>query len=295
MKKKIITAVLTAALAAGTLFGSSVPAEAAGTDYYDETVTLSLLVDQDWLNTYEPALQALSDAALEKFNIEIELENKTNGSDGDNIVKTRLAAGEMTDLLIFNSGAQFTALNPNEYFVDMTDSSFMENVDENFKEAVSVDGRAYGIPVTSSNVGGIVYNREIYEELGLEIPRTWDAFMSNVEACEAAGYVGVLGSCSDAWSSQYTLLADYYNVQAENPRFASDFEAGKAKFANTPAALRSWEKLSDLGGHLNDDYMATTVTDGFDKMMEEKSTCSFSYDKPVLLLYRNDVFQRGRR
>ena len=133
MKKKIITAVLTAALAAGTLFGSSVPAEAAGTDYYDEIVTLSLLVDQDWLNTYEPALQALSDAALEKFNIEIELENKTNGSDGDNIVKTRLAAGEMTDLLIFNSGAQFTALNPNEYFVDMTDSSFMENVDENFK------------------------------------------------------------------------------------------------------------------------------------------------------------------
>ena len=109
MKKKIITAVLTAALAAGTLFGSSVPAEAAGTDYYDEIVTLSLLVDQDWLNTYEPALQALSDAALEKFNIEIELENKTNGSDGDNIVKTRLAAGEMTDLLIFNSGAQFTA------------------------------------------------------------------------------------------------------------------------------------------------------------------------------------------
>lgn len=275
MKKKIITAVLTAALAAGTLFGSSVPAEAAGTDYYDETVTLSLLVDQDWLNTYEPALQALSDAALEKFNIEIELENKTNGSDGDNIVKTRLAAGEMTDLLIFNSGAQFTALNPNEYFVDMTDSSFMENVDENFKEAVSVDGRVYGIPVTSSNVGGIVYNREIYEELGLEIPRTWDAFMSNVEACEAAGYVGVLGSCSDAWSSQYTLLADYYNVQAENPRFASDFEAGKAKFANTPAALRSWEKLSDLGGHLNDDYMATTVTDGFDKMMEEKAPAHF--------------------
>ena len=158
MRKRRIAAMMTAVLAAGAMFGSSIPAAAANEDYYEETVTVSLLVDQNWLDTYGEALQALSDAALEKFNIEIELENKTNGSDGDNIVKTRLAAGEMTDLLIFNSGAQFTALNPAEYFMDITDEDFAENIDENFKASVTVDGKVYGIPVTSSNVGGIVYN-----------------------------------------------------------------------------------------------------------------------------------------
>lgn len=275
MRKRRIAAMMTAVLAAGAMFGSSIPAAAANEDYYEETVTVSLLVDQNWLDTYGEALQALSDAALEKFNIEIELENKTNGSDGDNIVKTRLAAGEMTDLLIFNSGAQFTALNPAEYFMDITDEDFAENIDENFKASVTVDGKVYGIPVTSSNVGGIVYNRIVYDELGLEIPKTWEQFMKNVEACEAAGYVGVLGTCGDAWSSQYTLLADYYNVEAENPDFAEKFEAGDAKFADTPAALRSWEKLSDLNTHLNEDYMATTITDGFDKKAEENGPVHF--------------------
>ena len=114
-----------------------------GSLYYEDTVTLSLLVDQNWLDQYGEALTALSDAVLEKYNIQIELENKTNGSDGDNLVKTRLAAGEMTDLLIFNSGAQLTSLNPAEYFVDLTEYDFMDRVQDIFKEAV--DHRRKGI------------------------------------------------------------------------------------------------------------------------------------------------------
>ncbi|MDO5422638.1 MAG: extracellular solute-binding protein [Eubacteriales bacterium] len=270
MKKKQLAVWMAAAAALTGVCGGTMSACAEET-YYDETVTLTLLVDQGWLDTYGEALEALSDAALEKYNIEIDLENKTNGSDGDNLVKTRLAAGEMTDLLIFNSGAQLTALNPAEYFVDLTDYDFMDNVQEIFKESVTIDGKVYGTPVSSSNVAGIVYNKQVYEDLGLEIPKTWDEFLSNMEACEAAGYTGIMGTCGDAWSSQYTFLADYYNVAAAEPDFAAEFEAGTAKFATTPAALRSWEKLSDLQNHMNSDYMATTVTDGFDKMLEENA------------------------
>lgn len=274
MKKKCLAVLMTAATVVSSMgFGTVAMAEGNdGDEKYEDTVTLSLLVDQNWLETYGDALQALSDATLEKYNIEIELENKTNGSEGDNIVKTRLAAGEMTDFLIFNSGAQFSALNPEEYFLDLTDYDFMDNVNDIFKQAVTVDEKVYGTPVSSSNVGGIVYNKKVYEELGLEIPKTWDQFISNMEACEEAGYTGILGTCGDSWSSQYTLLADYYNVQAQEPDFASEFEAGTAKFETVPAALRSWEKLSDLQNHMNEDYMATTVTDGFDYMMEEGGT-----------------------
>ena len=272
MKKKQFAAWMTsAALVTGTWAGTMGVYAEEGEPYYEDTVTLSLLVDQNWLDQYGEALTALSDAALEKYNIQIELENKTNGSDGDNLVKTRLAAGEMTDLLIFNSGAQLTSLNPAEYFVDLTEYDFMDRVQDIFKEAVTIDGKVYGTPVSSSNVGGIIYNKEVYEELGLSIPKTWDQFLENMAACEEAGYVGILGTCADAWSAQYTLLADYYNVAAQEPDFAKNFEAGTAKFATTPAALRSWEKLGDLSGHMNSDYMAATVTDGFDLLLEENA------------------------
>ncbi len=243
--------------------------------YYDETVTLSCLVDQNWLDSYGEALEALSEAALEKYNIQIELENKTNGSDGDNQVKTRLAAGEMTDLLIFNSGAQLMALNPAEYFVDLTNEPCMANVDETFKKAVTANGAQYGIPVTSSNVGGIIYKKAVYEELGLEVPKTWEDFLKNCDACKAAGYDAVLGTCGDAWSAQYPVLSDNYNVEAVETNWAADFEAGTSKVATTEAALRSWQKLSDLGQYLNNDYMATTVSDGMDMLVEENDVVHF--------------------
>ena len=42
-------------------------------------------------------------------------------------------------------------------------------------------GAIYCIPLTTSNVAGCFYNKAVYEELGLEIPKTWDEFL---EACE---------------------------------------------------------------------------------------------------------------
>lgn len=94
MKKKQFAAWMTAAaLVTGTWAGTMGVYAEEGEPYYEDTVTLSLLVDQNWLDQYGEALTALSDAVLEKYNIQIELENKTNGSDGDNLVKTRLAAG----------------------------------------------------------------------------------------------------------------------------------------------------------------------------------------------------------
>lgn len=271
MKKKILSSLMITALTVSMISGCGTGSDSSkdSNGNSEEPITLSLLVDQNWLDSYGTALEAVSDAALEKYNIQIELENKTNGSDGDNTVKTRLAAGEMTDLLIFNSGAQLMSLNPTEYFQDLSEYDFMDSVNETFKKAVSADGKVYGVPVSSSNVGGIIYNKGVYEELNLSVPKTWDEFMDNCEKCKQAGYDAVLQTCGDPWSAQYTVLADYYNVEQEYPDFAKNFEAGTAKNATTDVALRSWEKLSDLRPYINDDYMATTVTDGFDKMGED--------------------------
>lgn len=256
---------------------STEDSSATNEDYYDETVTLTVLIDQDWLASYEDALMALSDAALEKYNIQLELENRINGSDGDNLVKTRLAAGEMTDILIFNSGAQLMALNPEAYFMDLSDQDFINNVNDTFLDAVSSDGQIFGVPANSSSVGGIVYNTEVYDELGLEIPKTWDDFLANMKACKDAGYTAMLGTCGDSWSAQYVFLADHYNVLADYPNFAEDFETKTVTYAGTPIAARSWEKLSSVGEYYNDDYMAVTVMDGLEAMGEEGGAVHYAF------------------
>src|SRR5262245_10700949 len=69
----------------------------------NEPVTLTYLVD-DSQNTKDTT-QALVDAYTAQHpNVTINIETRPGGTDGDNIVKTRLASGEMTDIFFYNSG-----------------------------------------------------------------------------------------------------------------------------------------------------------------------------------------------
>lgn len=69
-------------------------------------------------------------------------------------ISSRLASGEMTDLLVYNSGALLSALNPSEYFMDLTKETFVDRYDDTYKSSVTVDGVIYGVPFASTQAGG---------------------------------------------------------------------------------------------------------------------------------------------
>lgn len=248
-----------------------------------EPVTVSLLID----NQAElSGIEAVIDAIEEKFNISTEIDLRPGGDEGDNVVKTRLATGDMADLCFYNSGSLFMALNPPEHFVDLTDEPYMDTIDESFKLTVTVDGRVYGIPSGTAIAGAWLYNKKIYEELGLSIPKTWEQLMDNCEQIKEAGITPVLASYRDSWTAQLILLADYYNVHAQLPTFAEDYTANKAKFSTTPIALRGFEKLQEVHtrGFLNQDFLATTYEDAL-KMLAEGEGAHYpmlSFALPVI-------------
>ncbi len=219
--------------------------------------TLTLLIDN------QSALEGINGviaAAKAKLGIDVTIDLRPGGSEGDNVVKTRLATGDMDDLSFYNSGSLFQALNPPQNFVDLTDEPFMKDVLDSFKQTVSVDGRVYAIPAQTAMGGGWLYNRKVYAQLGLKVPTTWAQLLANCDRIKRAGKVAVIGSYKDDWTSQLIFLADYYNVQARYPSFAADYTSHKATIAGTPIALRSFEKLQEIykRGYMNKDLLATT-------------------------------------
>lgn len=207
-------------------------------------VTLTYLADDS--ESTQIIVHTLADAYMAlNPNVKIEIENRPQGGDGDNVVKTRLATGEMTDVFFYNAGALLQALQPSETLVDLTNESFMANVDDAFKQTVSQNGMVFGIPSTTAMGGGILYNKKVYEELGLSVPRTWAEFQANNEKIAAAGIAPVIATFGDTWTSQLFVLADFYNVQAAHPTFAEDFTANQVQFATTPAAMSGFEYLQE--------------------------------------------------
>ena len=231
---------------------------AAGTP--ENPVTISLLIN----NTYERSgLDAVAAAIKDSYNIITEIDIRPGGDEGDNIVKTRLATGEMSDLIWYNAGALFAALGPERFFTDLTDQPFMQNVDEGFKLAVTVDDRIFGIPSDYGMGGGWLYNRKIYEELGLSVPGTWEELMQNNQIIKDAGLIPVIASFADSWTSQLVFLADYHNVHMQEPDFADRWTRNEVQLAESHVAMRSFEKLAELNekGFMNADRMATTFDD----------------------------------
>lgn len=226
------------------------------TEESDEPVTLSFLIDNQ---AVLDGIEAVAADIEELYNIKTDIELRPGGSEGDNVVKTRLATGEMTDLMAYNSGSLFKALNPEEYFLDISDEDFIERIEESFLETVSVDDAIYGIPLGSSQAGGWLYNKTVYEELGLEVPKTWNQLLENNDVINEAGLVPVIASYRDTWTSQLLFLADYYNVHSEDPEFADKFTNNEAKIAESPIALRGFEKLQELfdRDHYNNEQSST--------------------------------------
>jgi len=228
---------------------------------FAETV---LTISSDSNEETTKALDALTKAyTAANPDVKFELETRPGGAEGDNLVKTRLATGVMTDIFQYNSGSLFQALNPTQSLADLSD--IQTDVIESYNAVVmSTDGKIRGVPFGAAMGGGIYYNKKIYAELGLSVPKTWADFMANNEKIKAAGKVAVAQTYKDTWSSQLFVLADYFNVQAANPTFAADYTANKAKYATTPAAQKGFDYLAAVNkaGYLNADYGAATFDDG---------------------------------
>lgn len=248
---------LVAALALAGCTGGS----GSGSD--EESVTLTWFMGAGVADDIATAEQLAADFNAENPDIQVEVDaSGPEGAELDAAVKTRLSTGDMSDLFWYNSGALMQQLNPDQTLLNVADEPWIDDLNDAYRQTVSTDNGVYGAPTGSSMGGGFFYNIAVYEQLGLEVPTTWDDFIANGETIRAAGIDPVIQSYGDTWTSQMLVLADFYNVNAEDPEFGEKLTANEVTFADTPAALASFQKLQDLAeaGFFNEDF-ATTILD----------------------------------
>lgn len=234
---------------------------------------LSLLVDND--SSTAKSVKAVVDA-FEKAHpdIDVKVQTRPQGGDGDNLVKTKLSTGDMEDVFWYNSGSLLQALSPEKNLVDLTgDPVALKDTDPKFFPVVTQNGKVYGAPSGSILAGGLLYNRDVYAQLGLQVPKTWAEFAANNDKIKAAGIAPVVGTFKETWTTQLFVLGDYHNLATADPNFAKDYTANKAKYASTPAALRGFQKTAEVAqkGWLNSGAGSSTVSQGLSLLTSGKA------------------------
>ncbi|GAA3115627.1 raffinose/stachyose/melibiose transport system substrate-binding protein [Kribbella aluminosa] len=227
------------------------------------SVELSYLIgnqDQDLKN----AQQLVKDFTAKNAGITIKIETRPAGTEGDNIVKTRLSTGDMPEVFNYNTGSLFQAIAPQKNLVSLSDQPYVGTLDDNFKNTVTADGQVYGVPVGGFMGGAVLYNIPIYKRLGLTPPKTWAEFMANSAKIKAAGITPVIQTYGETWTAQLFVLGDFHNVAAAEPDFADKYTKNQAKYATSPAALQGFvhtEAVHDAGFE-NKDFASAKLPDG---------------------------------
>jgi raffinose/stachyose/melibiose transport system substrate-binding protein len=199
-------------------------------------------------------------------NITIKHDTRPGGSEGDNLVKTRLSTGDMAEVFIYNNGSLLQAIKPEQNLTPLDDQPWAGQLDQTFADSSKgADGKLYGGPYGTAFGGGVLYNIPVYKKLGLEVPKTWDEFMANNKKIKDAGGVDpVEQTYGETWTSQLFVLGDYHNVEAQVPDFAAKYTANQAKYATTPAALAGFEHIQQVkeAGYLTKDFASAKLNDG---------------------------------
>ncbi|MFO7585345.1 MAG: extracellular solute-binding protein [Anaerolineales bacterium] len=116
------------------------------------------------------------------------------------------------------------------------------------------EGNLYGVPFTSEFVG-VYYNREIFEQNGIEIPKTFAEFEAACDALKAAGVTPIVFGSLDGWPTIHIFSEIHYNWVEQD--WLDDFLYGRnnVSFAidgNVTAAERLNEWIAR--GYFSEDF-----------------------------------------
>jgi raffinose/stachyose/melibiose transport system substrate-binding protein len=255
--------------AASTLFAAGCSAGSLGSSSGEGSagaVTINYLLGGSGEDTVASAKSMVEAFQAANPGITIKTDTRPGGSEGDNLVKTRLATGDMSEIFAYNNGSLLQAIKPEQNLTPLDDQPWVGQLDQTFADSSKgSDGKLYGGPLGTAFGGAVLYNIPLYKKLNLQIPKTWDEFMANNEKIKKDGSADpVEQTYGETWTSQLFVLGDYANVVSAVPTFTADYTANKAKYATTPAALAGFEHIQQVhdAGYFNKDFASAKLTDG---------------------------------
>ena len=195
---------------------------------------------------FPPYLQAINyNKDHPEAPIKIEL---IGGSDDDYQQKWTLAAANdnLPDLLYTLTG-RLDEWAKAGAIVDMTDGlgDVVDKYAEGSIETANAlcGGGIYGLPAWSETQGW-VYNTQLFEQCGLELPETYEDLLECVKVFNENGIVPIAEGGIDNWAIWgYHAFFTRYGLTQE---MADQLQSGELKFADCEPIVKSFEKLQEL-------------------------------------------------
>jgi raffinose/stachyose/melibiose transport system substrate-binding protein len=226
-------------------------AQATEASAFAPGTTITYLASQDWIKDSELEL-------AKKFEAEtgVHVDFQIIPSDQYfNVLETKLeAGGEGIDIFGGQSGKTDIKLqlNVEKNAVPLTDEEWVKRMNPLSVEQISLDGVTYGLTIWDT-IGGswvIVYNKTMFADNGISVPKNYAEFSAACQTLKDAGITPVYEPVADGWHHVLWFLEMGPVYEAANPGLADALNANTATFAGNPTmltALTEFKEMYDKG------------------------------------------------
>lgn len=221
-----------------------------------EPVTLTFL---SWYpqEKFQPILDAFS---KEYTEIEIEYQYAAPVSDYLEKMQVLTSTGEIPDIF-YIAAENKTELISNGYVADITDTEAVSKLVDVNKDVYKEDGKVYGFAPTTW-VGGYFYNKDIFNELNLEEPKTWDEFLEVCSVLKNNDIRPIIERGEWFWNS---FLGPFMNdYMADNPNYHQEVMDGAKTFADGWGPyIEKWYNDLIVPGYIDEDLVSVSSQEFF--------------------------------
>ncbi|SEE99290.1 ABC transporter substrate-binding protein [Ruania alba] len=196
-----------------------------------------------------PQITAAADAVEEVTELQFESRTVQSTENYQQVIRSSLTSDSAPDLLKWWNGYRLQELARSDGLLDITAQwdEAVENgwLDDSTRDAFSYDGSVYAMPFDAS-YWVVYYNRGVYDELGLEVPTTWDEFMSNAQTIADADITPFFATIDGGWTSfiWYEEL-----LSKSDPQLYMDLTSGAASYTDPGSreVMELWLDMYDRG------------------------------------------------
>lgn len=284
MKKRLIVTTACLAMTAAALSGcgglasagqaetqaeaseASAQSQAGGTDTSAESTdaassdagTADGEVTLEYFNVKSEVV-GLYDTLISKFEEEnpgIKIE-QVNDPDPTTVLQTRMSTNDMPDILShWATDPVFKEMVNNDMLLDITDQDFLSNVKPDMLDTVKYDGKVYCLPV-STNTAGVFYNKDIFDQNGIEIPTTYEEFVNVCKTLQDKGITPLAMFNQDSHAGQLLEMLMVTDLSDEEKDFSSILD-GSMKVSDDAGFKSAAGKLIELNQYSQEDSFGTT-------------------------------------
>lgn len=189
-------------------------------------VTLTLMANQDWVS--KPYMKAAWKNYEDKTGNKLDIQAVPIDS-GEQVMKTKFAAGEVPDIFMHFGGYSLTPFKPADNFVDFSNAPWVSDVQGYVLDQIKFDGKVYGIPHWEASISGMIYNKEIFTKLNISVPTTQEEFVAACEKVKASGITPIYMAFKDVWPLLYQFPMD---TMVKDPAVLSKLNSNQLKYAD---------------------------------------------------------------